>query len=167
MNVTEKELEQLKRQFVVWWIKFPNEPYKAACIVFPDPKEMGTRLTVAHDWPNDAQVLMYRNELLNGEQAEKLLPSKHELMADLYEIAKRSHDDDAKIKAINAIAQLAGHIKAPGVQINNNNRIGNNSANTVMLVPDYGSDDDWQEALIQQQQKLIATDIDAEPNNNS
>lgn len=159
MNITQEELEQLKKQFAMWWLKFPHEPYKAACIIFPDPKEMGSRLTVAQDWPNDAQVLLFRNELLSSESGNSFLPTKQELMADLYEISKRSYDDDVKIKAINAYAQLAGHIKQPGVQINNNNRVGNNNA-SVMLVPDYGSDEDWQESLLLQQQKLIAKDID-------
>ena len=127
--------------------------------MFPDPKEMGARLTAAQDWPNDAQVLLFRNELLNGDNAATFLPSKFELMADLYEIAKRSHDDDAKIKAITVYAQLAGHVKQPGVQINNNNKIDNSSNNNVMLVPDYGSDEEWQEHLMLQQQKLISKDI--------
>lgn len=158
--ISKEELSDLKRQFAEWWISFPNEPFKAACMVFPDPKEMGNRLVVAHEWVNDPEVLLYRRELLrNEETANKALPSKHELMHDLYQLSKITADPEAAIKAIMSYAQLAGHVKQPGVQINNNNRIGN-TQQTVMLVPDYGSDDEWQETLYTQQQALIAKEID-------
>lgn len=160
MNISSEELEQLKREFVEWWIRFPTEPYKAACIVFPKQDEIGARLTVVQDWIHDPYVLKYKIALLNSDVGENLLPSKNELMADLYDIAKRSHDDSAKIKAIEAYAKLAGHIKQPGVNINTNNNIGNNITQSVMLVPDYGSDEEWQESLMIQQRDLISKDID-------
>lgn len=157
---SKEEIETLKKDFAKWWIKFPNEPYKAACIIFPDPKDMGNRLTVAHDWITDPFVLVYKDELLSDDSvSDKLLPKKGHLIADLYEISKSTTDPSAKIKALTAIADIKGMMPKSNISINNNNQqVG--VEQSVMLVPNYGSDDEWQEHLYLQQQKLIATEIE-------
>lgn len=155
----ETTIIEKKKEFAKWLIKYPDDAFKAAAFIYPDPKELGNRLIVAHDWPRDPDVIIEISRLINSGETATLLPTKEEVAYDAYLISKTAFEADDKIKAIKLYAELMGFVKTPGVNIQNNIKTIGSQSN-VMVVPDYGSDDEWEQKLLSQQSALINKEID-------
>jgi hypothetical protein len=160
--VLADELDAKKREFARHLIKRPNEPFKAAAYIYPDKANVGNRLIVAHEWPDDPIVIMEMDRLVWDDDAEKVLPTKAQIAFEVYSLGMKTQDDEVKVKAFKLYADIQAITQVgPGININNNNGNKNITQNTVMLITDHGSDESWEDQLLMQQTKLINTDVDA------
>ena len=76
-DFTPDELIQKKKEFAKRLIKCPTDPFKAATYIFPDTKDMGNRLIVAHDWPKDSVVIFEMDRLIDNNETEIVLPKNY------------------------------------------------------------------------------------------
>jgi hypothetical protein len=158
--VPADELDAKKREFARHLIRRPNEPFKAAAYIYPDKVNVGNRLIVAHDWPDDPIVIMEMDRLIwDNEDVAKIMPTKNQIAFEVYSVGMRSNDDEAKIKAFKLYCDINGHTSNNTINIQNNNKtVG--TQNSVMLIKDHGSNDTWEDKLLIQQHRLLNTDVD-------
>jgi hypothetical protein len=145
--------QELKQKFAEALLKEPDA-FKAAFASIPDP---GLALQAATLWVNDPIVLAHRHEFLEENGLRSILPTKEEQARDIYAIANNDKvDEEIRLKAHRLFAEVMGHIEKPTIQG------GTNILNQgVMIVRDYGTDDDWEQRAKQHQQTLIGN---AQPN---
>ena len=144
------EEQEQKRQFAIELLKQPTEPFKAAIIVFGD--NTGRALEVSARWPHDPEVQTFMQQAVEDMGDMHFLPSKAELARHAFEIGRdpKVHVED-RLKAMRLYADIRGFIDKQGTVINNNVL----TSNKVMLVADHGSNEAWEQAALQQQQKLL------------
>src|SRR5690606_38718084 len=84
------------------------------------------------------------------------LPTKAELAREVWRIGTNPRTSvDERLKALRLYADVRGYIEKyqAGTVINNTNNV--LSQNRVMLVKDFGTDEEWELAVEEQQRKLI------------
>jgi len=142
---------ELKREFALAYLRNPSDSFGAALVVCPhDP---GKALEIASTWPRDPEVIAHQREAEEELGEMHFLPGKADLARQVWEIGTNKQIDTAdRLKAMKLYADLRGYIEAPSTIINNNNAVSNNK---VMVIENYGSDDDWEERVRQQQAKLV------------
>jgi hypothetical protein len=157
--VPQDELDAKKREFAKHLIRRPNEPFKAAAYIYPDQANIGNRLIVAHDWPNDPIVIMEMDRLLMDDTVS-IMPTKNQIAFEVYSVGMKSSDDEVKIKALKLYCDINGHTSTNNtINIQNNNKtVG--TQNSVMLIKDHGTNENWEDRLLEQQHKLLNTDVD-------
>ena len=137
---------ELKSQYAALLLKFPDDPFKAAKILFePD---WGKSLMVAREWPSDPFVIEQKKAILSEHGETSFLPTKSEIARELHAIARLENDTDYRLKAYELFSKIMGFIEKPGATFNNI------SQNNVMIVKDHGSDDQWADACLEQQKTL-------------
>lgn len=153
-EVTETELEQ-KRRFAVELLKDPNDPFRAALVVFGE--NTGLALQASSRWPSDPDVLRFTEGAIEDMGDMHFLPSKADLARLAWNVANNERlPTDDRLKAMRLYGDIRGFIERQGTIINNNVL----TNNKVMLVKDHGTTEAWEQRLIEQQAKLIS-DADA------
>ena len=144
-----KAEQDRKARFAEALLRNPNNAYAAACSVFG--MDTATALRVSSEWPYDLFVLQRQAELLEQFGPDEYLPTKAVVARRIYETGETATDVKDKLAAFKLYAELRGFVpKGDGANVNltvNNNR--------VMVLRDFGSDDDWETAAAKQQTKLI------------
>lgn len=161
---TDEQINLLKEQFAALLLKEPSEPFKVALIIYPD--DTNKALKVANTWPNDPVVKTFQQSLVESEGEMSFLPSE---AADIQETRKFAltlleRGDPSFVQMWRTYMESRGRIgKAQQIAINTNTSITHN----VMLVKDYGTDENWESNARTQQAKLkreaLADIIDVSP----
>lgn len=141
--------DDLKRDFAAHWLRYPDDPFKAAFLTTPDT---GQALQIAKNWVKDPVVLAAKDALLLSSDALNYLPTKEQQCKDIYALATDTRQDaEDRLKAHRLYAEVRGFIEKP---------VGGSTTNIlnqgVMIVRDAGTDEQWQEKAAIQQRTLIA-----------
>lgn len=152
----------LKEAFVREWLR-TGDVYKAGLTVFPS--DTGRAMRAAWEWPNDPDILAYKQELIiENEVAGHIagMPTKHELAREIYLLAQSSGEPlEERLAAYELSAKIMGYIERPSLNVNNNTL--NVTNNRVMVIKDHGDDASWESAAARQQRGLLEK-TDAKPN---
>lgn len=138
--------DERKTAFAIQLLKNPDNPFKAALAI---EANTGEALKMAHFWVNDEFVLEEKARILGECGAKSFLPTKDEYAKAVYSLAETASFVDDKLKAFRLYGDIMGFIEKPGVSINNNV-----VSNRVMVVNSNGSNDEWEQKLLKQQQAL-------------
>ncbi len=139
----------LKQQFALALLTFVGDATKAAERVAPGNAYYAKYM--AEHWPNDPYVIRAKKELIDEYGDDFFLPSKYDLGRKLTVIMDTCPDPTSKLRAIELYARIFSHLQPNGaINVNSNNV----TTNKVMLVRDYGSDDQWEERALAQQRQL-------------
>lgn len=150
--------ELLKKAFGIELARNPGEPFQAALSIFGD--DTGKALMASQVWVRDPLVIQSRDEYLAENGVEVKLDSKAELAAKILKFADEKnadetrylHDGKDRLSAYKLYAEVMGYIEKPQV-VNNNNVVA--TSNKVMVVQNFGDDDNWEQALAAQQRQLV------------
>lgn len=150
--MTDEQL--LKLKFADAWLRNPNNAYAAALRVTKNDPFLATQ--ICSDWLFDDEVEAFKKALIEEHGEEHFLPTKSELLHDIYDRARSCFVDDSYAKLMKLAAEMRGMIEKPGLTINNNT-----TNNRVMLIPmgklnDNGTvdSDHWEQTAIEQQSGL-------------
>lgn len=158
---TAEELLARKEQFAELSLR-ESDPFKVALVIYPN--DTGRALRIANEWPNDPQVKAIRQSFVEAEEDGEtaFLPSKADACRLAWNIARDAEKfTEDRLKALRLYGEMRGFIEKPAaVQVNNQTNV----AMRVLVVKDYGTNDDWETALRQQQKKLINGDYSASGN---
>lgn len=144
-----------KRKYAFQLLRDPSNPFAAGLKAFPEDTNYhhAMAMKVAQEWLEDEEVLVIKHELEAEHGAAFFLPTKGDVAREIYKTAKDARTAADKLKGFELYANLMSFIEKPPVaQINNTQ---NNTTNKVMVVPKSNSDDEWEQRLISQQQRLI------------
>lgn len=150
----------LKQEFAAHYVRLGNAD-AAARLVFPD--EPGKSLLVGMAWMNDPDVLAFMAELKATVPPKALIPTKEDLLRELWTIGTDrtiNRDTKDRIAALAKFADVAGYIEKSGNGLN----LSIGLTNKVMVVPAEQSLDDWEAKAKKQQANLIA---EAQPVSNA
>lgn len=159
---TAEELLARKEQFAELSLREPDA-FKVALVIYPN--DTGRALRVANEWPNDPQVKTLRQSFIDAEEDGEtaFLPSKADACRMAWNIARDSDKfTEDRLKALKLYAEIRGFIEKPQVSVNNT--VNNLVSNKVLIVRDYGTNDDWEKALRSQQKKLVNGDYSTSRN---
>lgn len=148
-----------KQLFAVAMLKPGADPYAVALEVFGG--DIPKALIASRQWPSDPEVLEYREIALEDNGAEAYLPSKAEVVTEIWTKAKATLNADTAFKGFKLVADIMGYVDKPGTTVNNNTLVDNRK---VMVVKDHGTDDEWEAKLQQQQADLV--NVSAQPATN-
>ena len=149
----------LKRRFALELLRTPNEPFNAARRVFP--ADTATAIFKSVAWPSDPEVLAFIAELTRVEPEQRLLPTKDQMARKIWDIAtdtERKVDPRDRLHGLRLFGEVMGYIEKPGAaaaaaaQVT----INNSMSNKVMVIRDFGTDEEWEAKAKEQQRKLIA-----------
>lgn len=144
--------QEAKADFARALLRDPRHPLPVAISVVGE-RDMARAIEISRDWPNDAIVKKIQKELIKEFGESYFLPSKEDLARDVYEITRENKATvNEKLAAFRLYADIRGFIEKQAMNNIQNNTI---VQNRVMIMPDYGSDDNWEEKLVTQQAKLI------------
>jgi hypothetical protein len=146
---------ELKKKFAYDLLKDPGDPFKVAfaCIDNPnDPKSVGKALRMSQLWVRDPLVIAEKERLLTENGAKHFLPSKEEYSREVLDVARSAKDFDSKHKFYKLYAESQGFVEKPTTNITTNLQ---NIQNRVMVIREKGNDNDWEQNLLAQQDKLI------------
>jgi len=146
-NLELSSIHDLKVQFAKLLIKYPDDPFKCAKLLF-EPN-LTLCLKVARQWPRDSEVVKFKNKILVGGKYDMLLPSKSEIASEVHSIAKNDAHTEHRLRGYELFCKMMGFVEKDGVTVNN--------VNNVMVVKDHGNDDEWEMKLLDQQKKLKET----------
>lgn len=125
-------------------------PFVAAYKIWP--QDAGFALKISEQWRDDAYVQQCVATLKDIADAANKPPEKEALIKDIHSSIPRMRDED-KLKAYRLIAEMSGFIeKAAPPQVNIDQRT---QVNRVMIMPDHGTDEEWEAKLAEQQDKLM------------
>jgi hypothetical protein len=154
MTPDQDQEQKYKTAFAEALLRYPNDPGKAAFEAIPD---VGTAVQAARNWVNDSFVRAEKIRLLEQSGLKAFLPTKEAQASDIYTIAKDvSVDFDVRLRAHRLYAEVMGHIEKPDTSVKVN--VLNQS---VMVVKDLGSNEDWERKAEMNQRKLIYGDSTA------
>jgi len=146
-----RDEDTLKDAFAAELLRTPNDPFKAAQKIVGNTIRA---LQMSQDWPTDVYVLKRQVELIEEFGEDNFLPSKLTLARRIYELGETTTASiSERLAAYRLYADLRNFIEKPSL-INQNNLTVNN--NKVMVVQDFGSDDQWEETAKNQQMKLVS-----------
>jgi hypothetical protein len=141
-----------KIKFAEEWLKRGDDhAYDAALAVTNG--NVGMALQIASNWRNDPVVAEAKIALIEEKGVRYFLPTKEQQASDIYKMATDGKlDDEIRLKAHRLYAEIMGNIEKPSI-----NQGGMQVVNQgVMIVKEYGTDDNWEQRAEQQQRKLIA-----------
>lgn len=138
----------LKDTYAELLLKTPQDTYGVAIKVVGN--DIARALKISAEWPIDIYVLNKQAELLAAFGPEAFLPTKAEVARRIYTVGENATDPKDKLAAFKLYAEVRGFIqKADNV---NNIQVNNNR---VMVLRDFGNDDQWETKAVKQQNKLI------------
>lgn len=143
----------LKKRFAQALIKQPDQPVVAALEVFGHNNSVAMR--VAWEWPLDPEVKEFMAEIAEANGGEKaFLPSRNDYALSVWRLAKdETKPTSERLSAFRLFGDICGYIEKPNAP-NVNVNVGNQ--NRVMIVRDFGTDEEWERAAEAQQQKLLS-----------
>lgn len=145
-----KNESELKEQFAKILLKNPENPFEAALKIFPE--DVNTALQIATEWPADPLVINATNDILEDEDELSFLPNKAKLARHIWgKLDGEYICNEDYVKLAKLYAEVLGFIEKPQTNINANISA---VSNRVMIVKESGSNDEWEQKLLQQQQKL-------------
>jgi hypothetical protein len=148
-DVTGPDELALKHKFAEALLRDPHEPYRAAVLVFGSDSRRA--LAASQNWVFDLDVLARQADLLETFGADKFLPEKAEVARRIYQVGETATDNKDKLAAYKLYSELRGFVpKGDGNSTNVNVTL-----NRVMVMRDFGSNEDWEAKAVAQQTKLI------------
>lgn len=114
------------------------------------PNDPGFALKQSYLLPFDSVVIAELKRILDVEGEQSLLPSKSELVRDILTRAKAAACDDDYEKLMRLAANMMGHIEKPGTNVDVKVQV-----QSVMVVKDHGTDEEWAARMAAQQQNLV------------
>lgn len=138
-----------KREFALALLRHPDDPFKAAMVVFPG--DAGRALVVSREWPNDPFVIETIEDIPDDEADAMGVPSKNALAREAWRRVQLTNDHETAFKGIEAIRKLLYPDEKGGTTVNNNTLVDNRR---VMVVTDHGTNDEWEAKLRAQQAAL-------------
>lgn len=153
---SDAEVIAKKEQFAQLSLR-EQDAFKIALVIYPD--DTSRALRVANEWPNDEQVKTFRQSYIDAEEDGEtaFLPTKAEAARLAWNIARDSGVTEDRLKALKLYADIRGFIERPSVAIQNNTLV----QNKVLVVKNFGSDEQWEQQVRKQQTKLINGDYSA------
>lgn len=157
----DEELLDIQRNFAAGLLSGKYTPHELAAMLYPDNSEM--QLHVSMVWPNSAEIVTIKKQLVKEFGHDYFLPTLEEIAQDLYQLSKTSYDQDVKRKSLVDYAKLRGFMdgKAKGTKniINfNDNSVTQNTQqidnSKVMVIQDFGTDKQHAAGLEAQQKRL-------------
>lgn len=146
MDVAAEDAQ--KKAYAALLLNEPD-PYKAAFCLFPG--NTNRAILVASQWPSDQVVIEEQTRLRTEVAANKpALPSKHDLAKVVWERMKGTPDDEAFVKLAKLYGEVNGFIEKPQPSQTNVNI----QQNRVMTVRDFGTEENWETKMLDQQRKL-------------
>lgn len=153
----EDDNTKRKKLFAESLIRNPKDPFKAALEVFPDNTHKA--LWAANYWVNDAEVISFKNKILETTDEFSFLPSKADLANDIWQRMQGagfiqgktvpvSADEYAKLAKL--YAEVRGFIDKPQTTINTNVVIPK-----AIEVPVHENLEEWEKAAVTQQTDLL------------
>jgi hypothetical protein len=139
--------DALKLQFAAVYVRENKNAAAAALAIFPD--NAGRALLYSHTLPNDPVVKSEIARLVEDVDPKLLMPTKYEQARDIYARAQKTEDNEEYVKLMRLYADIMGFVEKPGANVDVNVQVAN-----VMVVPNHGSDDDWQKKTRAQQERL-------------
>ena len=160
MKLTAEAEKQKKLEFARELLRTPNDPYKAASIVFPDREDGAMVVLAATVWVRDGVTLTEQVRISEQEGPSAFLPTKTDQARNLWDMAVCANAPfDERIKAHRLYAEIMGNIeKQPAGNVTNVLNQG------VMVIRDKGTDAEWEAQALTQQRALQARTIDASIN---
>lgn len=126
-------------------IEYGGDRLKAAMAVYPNDMVKAVTLSKAGIEKKNTVAIVEEDEDIK-------LPSKAEHCKELYTIFKDvNYSLKERLVASHQFAEIQGTIQKPGTVVNNNIM-----QQKVMVVKDYGTNENWEEKLRIQQQKLVS-----------
>ena len=101
--------QELKLEFARSLLKNPNDPFKAALMVFPD--DNGLALQIASKWPVDKEVINLKKDLIETEGELSFLPGPAEQAKALWDKMLNCRDNTEYVRLSKLYAEIMGHIK--------------------------------------------------------
>lgn len=138
----------LKERFAEAFLKTPNDAFGAACRVFG--ADTIRALAAAQQWPLDTHVLQTQAALLDQWGEDHFLPSRAELARRVWQVGEMATDERNKLAAFKLYAEVRNFVAKDQINIQNNV-----TNNRVMVMKDFGTDENWEKAAAKQQSKLI------------
>ena len=148
MSAALADSDDLKQAYALQLLLCHGDAMQAARAICTD---LSYSLFIAERWPTDLAVMRYKQELIAEHGEAFFLPSKYDVAHMLMQSAERSITQDGRLKALKLYAELMDMLQKPGVVIDNST----NTTNKVMVVERYGNNEEWEQAAIEQQRKLI------------
>ncbi len=149
-SMSDAHEQQLKEKFAEELLRNPGDPFKAGLAVFG--MNTGRAMQAAQQWATDPYVMEYKDKLLEERGVRSFLPTKEDLAREIIDFARAIGCPEDKIKAFRLYGEVMGFIEKPAVNVNNNTNIQQNS---VMVIKDHGTDDEWEAKLATQQRALV------------
>lgn len=119
--------------------------------------DYGAALRMTKDWPQDPDVIeecvRIGNSGVTVDEREKLKKEAIDILMKIARDDKKFTED--RIKALKEVGVISGIVQENKTNINVNNNTLNVTQNRVMVVKDHGSDEDWELAALQQQERLV------------
>lgn len=148
LPAVREDEQELKAKFAEALLRTPTDPFRAAMALFGN--DTVRALEVANSWPVDLAVLQRQADLLEQFGPDEYLPTKATVARRIYEVGETAADVKDKLAAYKLYADIRGFM--PKGETNNNIVVNNNR---VMVVRDFGNDEQWETAAASQQAKLI------------
>jgi len=152
------ELERIeserKRLFAESLLKNPSQPFEIALKLFGS--DTAGALRAAQEWPGDLQVIEHQKTLIEQEGEEAFLPTKSEALRLAWAMANNKVTvSQEQLTALKLYADMRSFISkvAPPIAV---------QQNSVMVIRDHGSYEDWQAAALTQQRRIKAQVIASE-----
>ena len=146
---------QRKRLFAESLLKCPSDPFSIALKLFGS--DTGGALRAAQEWPGDLDVIAYQKELIELEGEEAFLPSKSEALRLVWKMAEgKQACSTEQLTAMKLYAEMRSFIPKVAVAPVTVQQ------NSVMVIRDHGSDEDWQAAAMAHQRRIKADVIASE-----
>lgn len=124
-----------------------NDPFAAALDVFG--ADTAGALAASREWPTDPDVLAYIDGLSDVEIDEAGIPTDNDLVREAWRRVRMTHDHEIAFKGIETIRKIRDK---GGEGTGGNTYVDNRK---VMVVQNYGSDDEWEAAAREQQIRLV------------
>lgn len=143
-----------KRLFAESLLKTPSDPFGIALKLFGS--DTGGALRAAQEWPGDTDVIAHQKAMIEAEGEEAFLPSKSEALRLAWDMANNKIPaSQESLNALKLYADMRSFIPkaAPPIAV---------QQNSVMVVRDHGSYEDWQAAALVQQRRIKAQVIASE-----
>lgn len=141
---------EAKKAFALQLLKHESNPFKAGMEAFKDG-DTSKALWVARHWVLDDEVLLQKELIIQEKGEATFLPSKAEVSKKIFSLL---NENGLEVKETLEILKTYAQIMDFMPKNNQTNIQVNNNEQKVMIVPHFGSDDDWEEAVKKQQQQL-------------